>query len=193
MKQITKNKTLVYALSAGGTALLFGLLSGLVFDYLAGYIVLWSIFGLALGSCISRVVLHIVYKDNSAEMWQIAIYHLLIAVGIIGVIYSDSWLWTDLSAAVAVGAALMTIGTRFIRYAGGTLILYKIDNELRYYPTDNDPKKDEDRSRPIIAYNGEALTLAEATEKGLTDAVAIAREQLMQIYGINLKEKQETK
>ena len=50
MKQMTKNKTLVYALSSFGMALLFGLLSGLVFDYLPGYIVLWSFFGAILGS-----------------------------------------------------------------------------------------------------------------------------------------------
>ena len=193
MKQLTKNKTLVYVLSAVGTALLFGLLSGLVFDYLIGYVILWSVFGLVLGSCIGRVILHIHYKDNSAEMWQIAIYHFLIGVGIIGVIYSDSWGWTDLSAAVAVGAFLMAAGSRFIRYYGGTLILYKIDNELKYYPLDNDPKKEEDKSRPIIEFEGQALTLAEAKAKGFTDAVATAREELIMIYGITLKEEEETK
>lgn len=192
MKKLTKNKTLVYALSAFGTALLCGLLSGLVFHYLAGYVVLWSVFGLVLGSCIGRVVLHIIYKDNSAEMWQIAIYHFLVAVGIVGVIYADSWGWTDLFAAIGVGAMLMAVGSRFIKYIGGTLILYKIENEMRYYPVDNDPKKGDDESRPIIEYEGKALTLAEARTAGLAeDVIASAKEQLILVYGVTLKEEKE--
>lgn len=193
MTNITKNKTLAYVLPGIGVALLCGLLSGLVFHYLPGYIVLWSFFGFIIGSCIGRVALHIHYKDNSAEMWQVTIYYFLIAVAILGVIYSDSWGWANLSAAVAVGAALMALGSRFIKYIGGTLILYKIDNQLRYYPINNDPKEEEDKSRPLISVNGEALTLAEAKEKGLTNEVAIARGQLIEIYGITLKEEKEEK
>lgn len=191
MKKLTKDKMLVYILSSVGTGLLFGLLSGLVFDYLIGYVILWSAFGLVLGSCVGRTVLHIHYKDNSPEMWQITIYHFLVAVGIIGLIYTDSNTGVSLFLALIVGATLMAVGTRFIKYFGGTLILYKIENELRYYPTDNDPKKEEDKSRPIIAHNGEALTIAEAKEKGLDEAVAVAREQLIMIYGITLKEEKE--
>ncbi len=191
MTKLTKNKTLVYVLSGVGVALLAGLLSGLVFHYLPGYIVLWSILGFIIGSCIGRAALHIYYKDNSAEMWQVTIYYFLIAVALIGVIYSDSWGWANLSAAVAVGAALMAAGSRFIKYIGGTLTLYKIDNQLRYYPTDNDPTKEEDKTRPLITVNGEALTLAEAKEKGMTEAVAIARAELVKIYGLTLKEEKE--
>ncbi len=190
MKDLTKNKLLVYGLASVLTGVIFGLLSGLVFDYLPGYIVLWVIFGLTMGSCISRVVLHIYYKDCSAEMWQVAIYHVIAAAGIIGLIYADTWGWTSLSAALIVAMALMAAGSRFIKYYGGTLTLYKIDNELRFYPMGNDPKADDDPTRPIISYGGEALTLKEASEKGLKDAVETARAELVKIYGITLKEKE---
>lgn len=190
MKKITKNKILVYAVSAGCMGLLFGLLSGLVFHYIAGYVVLWSLTGLAFGSCISRVVFHIYYDDASAEMWQVTVYHFLIGIGLLGVIYSDSWGWADASIALVAAMALMAACTRFIKYHGGTLTLYRIDHDMRYYPIDDNPKNDEDTSRPLIRYNGEALTLEEAKAQGLADAVAIARANLIRIYGITVKEEE---
>ena len=191
MKQINKNKVLVYVISAGCVGLLFGLLSGLVFHYLAGYIVLWTLTGLAFGSCISRVVFHIYYSDSSAEMWQVTIYHFLIGIGLLGVIYSDSWGWADAFIALVAAMTLMAACTRFIRYHGGTLMLYRIDHDMRYYPIDDNPKNDEDTSRPLILYEGTALTLEEAKAKGLTEAVALARADLIRIYGITLKEEKE--
>lgn len=190
MKQINKNKILVYAVSAGCVGLLFGLLSGLVFHYLAGYVVLWTLTGLAFGSCLSRLVFHIYYSDTSAEMWQVTIYHFLIGVGLLGVIYSDSWGWADAFIALVAAMCLMAACTRFIKYHGGTLMLYRIDNDMKYYPVGDDPKNDEDPARPLILYNGVALTLAEAKAKGLTEAVALARADLIRIYGITLKEEE---
>lgn len=191
MKEITKKKTLVYGLSSVLTGALFGLLSGLVFDYLPGYIVMWTIFGLVIGSCVSRVVLHIYYKDCSAEMWQVAIYQAIAAAGVIGLIYADTWGWVSFSAALIVAMVLMAAGSRFIKYYGGTLILYKINNELKYYPVGNDPKADEDTTRPIISLGGEALTLKQAEEKGLKTEAEAARAALAEIYGITLKEEKE--
>lgn len=191
MKEITKKKTLIYALASGLTGLVFGLLSGLVFDYLLGYVFLWTILGIVVGSCITRVVFHICYKDFSAEMWQVAIYHIIAGVGLVGIIYADTWGWVSFFAALVVAMALMAFGSRFIKYYGGTLILYKIDNELRYYPQNNDPKADEDPSRPLVMYAGEALTLAEAKARGLNDEATAARTELIKIYGITLKEEKE--
>ena len=188
MKEITKQKTLIYILASVLTGLVFGLLSGLVFDYLPGYVVMWSILGVVIGSCITRVIFHICYKDYSAEMWQVAIYHLIAAIGIVGIIYADTWGWVSFFGALIVGMGLMALGSRFIKYYGGTLILYKIDNELRYYPRNNDPDADEDPTRPLVSYAGNALTLKEANEKGLIDAAAVARAELIKIYGITLKE-----
>lgn len=191
MKKMTKNKTLVYALSAFGMALLCGLLSGLVFDYLPGYIVLWSLFGAILGSCISRVIFHIYYEDCSAEMWQVAIYHVIAAIGIVGIIFADTWGWVSFFGALIVGMTLMACGSRFIKYKGGTLLQWTLENTQRYYPKGDDPKAEEDTSRPIITYAGQVLTLKEAMERGLFDAVENAKNELSRIYGITFKEKKE--
>lgn len=193
MKQMTKNKTLVYTLTAFCMALFFGLMSGLVFNYLPSYIVLWSLFGAILGSCVSRVLFHIYYDDCSAEMWQVTIYHAIACVGIIGLIYANTWGGVSFFGALLVGTALMTVGSRFIKYKGGTLLEWSLVNTQRYYPEGDNPKAPDDITRPIIASAGQTLTIKEAEDRGLVDAAKEARENLSQIYGISLVENKDEK
>lgn len=187
MKKITKNKLITYACAAGGGALLCGLLSGLVFNYLPGYIVLWSVFGASLGICLARVFLHIYFKDNSAEMWQVTIYHFIASGAIVGIIYAETWGLVSLFAAILVGMGIMAVASRFIRYYGGTLLIYHIEREMRYFPIGDNPHEVEDENRPLIPYGEEKLTIAEAEARGFQKEADEAREYLYMIYGIENK------
>ncbi len=187
MKKITKNKIVTYACSAGGVALLCGLLSGLVFHYLPGYIVLWSVFGASLGTCLARVFLHIYFKDNSAEMWQVTIYHFIASGALVGIIYADTWGFVSLFAAILVGMGLMAAASRFVRYHGGTLLIYHIEREMHYFPIGDNPNEVEDENRPLIPYGEEKLTIAEAEARGFQKEADEARELLYMIFGIEDK------
>lgn len=189
MTKLTKNKLLAYVLSSVLSAGAFATFAVLT-HYLPLYIFFWTCFGAVFGSCVSRVVLHIVYKDWSAEMWQVAIYQAVTASGILGIIYSNSWGWASCSAALIVGMGLMAVGTRFIDQVGGTFKLYKIENETRFYPVDDDPLKEEDPARPICLYDGQALTIKEAEKAGHAEAADTARKNLASIYGITLEKEE---
>lgn len=186
---LTVRKAEVYVLSTVLSAIVAGTVAGLL-NYLPLYIFFWGSFGAVVGSCISRVILHIVYKDWSAEMWQVAIYQAVTAVGIIGLIYSNSWGWASASAALIVGMGIMAFGTRFLDQVGGTLKLYKIEKETRYYPVGDVPGAEDDTSRPICLYDGQALTVEEAEKAGLAEAADNARQKLAAIYGISLEKEE---
>ena len=187
MKKITKNKLVTYACAAGGTSLLCGLLSALVFHYLPLYIVLWSFFGASLGVCLARVFLHIYFKDNSAEMWQVTIYHFIASGAIVGVIYAETWGLVSLFAAILVGMGLMAAASRFVRYHGGTLLIYHIEREMRYFPIGDKADELEDENRPLIPYGDEKLTIAEAEARGFQKEADEARTLMYKIYGIEDK------
>lgn len=187
MKKITKNKIVTYACAAGGTTLLCGLLAGLVGHYLPLYVILFSVFGALAGLCIARVCLHIYFKDYSADMWQVTIYHGVAAGAVMGIIYADSWGLVSLFSAILVGCGIMAAATRFVRQHGGTLLVYHLEREMRYYPIGDNPKEVEDENRPLIPYGDEKLTIAEAEARGFTKEAAEAREYLYMIYGIEDK------
>ena len=183
-------KAIAYAGSTVGAA---GICFTVAFftDWLPLYLCFWTCFGAVLGSCIARVVLHVMMKDWSAEMWQVSIYHMVTAGGILGLIYCNSWGWASFFAALIVGMGLMAGGTRFLDQVGGTLILYKIESEMRYYPKEDKAGAEDDMERPVCLYDGKALTVREAEEAGLTEAADLARKNLAGIYGIVIEEKKE--
>lgn len=115
MKTITlKMKLITYSAASIG-----GLILGMLIASLMGQgLVLslcWGVFGAAICAVVSRVVLHSVMEDYSAEMWQISIYFLVSCFGWMGAIMSESWSGFSIAMAVVVAGAMMAIGNRFIR------------------------------------------------------------------------------
>lgn len=187
MRQLNKNKLIAYACSALGTALVFGLLSGFVFHYLPLYIFMWSVFGGLLGHCLSRVALHIYYKDNSPKMWHVTIFHFVSAFGVLGLILCNTIGGAAVATAVIAIGAMMTLGVRFVNYRGGTDLIYHIEREMRYYPVGDLATEIEDINRPLIPCGEEKLTIYEAEQRGFKDEAQVARTMLYTIYGIEDK------
>lgn len=187
MRKLNKNKLITYLCSALGLALIFGLLSGLMFHYLPLYVFMWSIFGALLGHCIARVALHIYFKDNSAKMWHVTIFHFVIAFGVLGLILCNTIGGAAVATAVIAIGTMMALGVRFINYRGGTELIYHIEREMRYYPIGDLPTEVEDKGRPLIQNGDECLTIREAEERGLKEEAEGARTVLYMIYGIEDK------
>lgn len=187
MRKLNKYKLITYACSAAGLSLIFGLISGLVYHYLPLYVFMWSVFGGLLGHCISRVVLHIYYKDNSPKMWHVTIFHFVTAFGVLGLIMCNTFGGAAVASAVIAIGIMMTLGVRFVNYRGGTDLIYHIEREMRYYPVGDLPTEIEDENRPLIPYGEERLTIYEAEERGFKDAAQEARVFLYTIYGIEDK------
>ncbi len=187
MRKLNKYKLITYGCSFAGLALVFGLLSGLVLHYLPLYVFMWSVFGGLLGHCISRVVLHIYYKDNSPKMWHVTIFHFVGTFGVLGLIMCNTIGGAAVSTAVIAIGAMMTLGVRFVNYRGGTDLIYHIEREMRYYPVGDLATEVEDTNRPLIPYGEEALTIYEAEQRGFKDAAREARTMLYLIYGIEDK------
>ena len=189
MKKVTEHKLTAYGVSTIVSAVAFGAIA-LVRHYLPLYCFFWTCFGAVVGACASRVALHIAYKDWSAEMWQVSIYQAVVAIGILGLIYSTSWGGASFAAALIVGMGIMAFGTRFLDQVGGTLKLYSIECETRYYPVGDEAGADDDTARPICLYDGKALTIKEAESVGLIGAADNARKKLAAIYGIVLEKEE---
>lgn len=187
MRKLNKYKLITYCASAGALALVFGLVSGLVFHYLPLYVFMWSVFGGLLGHCISRVVLHIYYKDNTPKMWHVTIFHFVGTFGVLGLILCNTIGGAAVATAVIAIGAMMTLGVRFVTYRGGTDLIYHIEREMRYFPVGDLPTELEDSNRPLIPYGEEKLTIYEAEERGFKDAATAARGILYRIYGIEDK------
>lgn len=178
---------------AAGT-ILGGLIGGIttaVLGYVTLYVASWVAFGMVAGSCIARVAFHLWYDDSSAQMWQTAIYHMVVAVGIIGLIFSTGWGWISFWAAVLVAMVILALGTRFLEQVGGTLKLVQMEAEKRFYPKGDVAGEDDDTERPVCLVDGKALTIKEAEAAGMHGAAQNAREKLCQIYGINIPAKEE--
>lgn len=189
MTDINKNKTITYVVSSGVCGLAAVIIAA-VLDYLPMYVCLWGTVGVITGSCVSRIIFHVYHSDYSAEMWQVAIYHLISVIGVIGLIYANTWGWVSFFAALIVAMVFMGLGTRFIKYKGGTLLLYKLIHDKRYYPVGDKSDAEDDLARPLILYEGKPLTIDEALKNGLNDVAQIAKEKLMAIYGFSIdKEK----
>lgn len=188
MTKLNQRKLIVYLSAAFGLALIFGLVSGLVFHYLPLYIAMWSVFGALLGHCLARISLHIYYKDNSAKMWHVTIFHFVIVGGVLGLILCNTIGGVAIAVATIAGGTMMALGVRFVNYRGGTELIYHIEREMRFYPIGDLPLESEDKTRPLIQNGDECLTIFEAEQRGLKEAAQTAREMLYIIYGVETKE-----
>lgn len=136
--------------------------------------------------CIARVVLHLNQDDNSAEMWQVAIYHALAVTGWFIFVQAEGWGIATFGMALVVGATIMCLFSRFLKTTDITLL--KMINEDRWYPKEG--TKEADQTKPICCIKGECLTIAEALAKGYTKEAEEAKENLKAYLNNNSKKKE---
>ena len=136
------------------------------------YSVCWGLLASGYGFIVARVGFHLYLKDNSAEMWQVTIYWAFAVTGWLIAILSNSWTMTSIGIANLVGFLMMSLGTRFIKYAGDW-IKAAVDKDLEFYVENSrwkfigdDIDSGEDTDRALCSVNGNPLTIAEAKKQG---------------------------
>lgn len=152
--------------------------------------VLLGIGGALVASVIARVSLHLTQGDDSPFMYQVAIYHSLIAVGYLVFILAQNWGAISFGLAVMVGSTLMCLFTRFLESDEGKLYLFMQEKKAteRYYPTGDVPGAPEDKSRPVCPVDGVNYTILEAEEKGFREEAAAALKGLTKVYAAVIDE-----
>ena len=109
-----KLKAVVYGVSGFVAAATAGSLAYFLFNERLFYSFCWALLIGATAVVIARTVLHIVFKDESQEMYAISIYCMVSLGAFAGLIFTTSWLWVSILGATMVGFALMALGIRFM-------------------------------------------------------------------------------
>lgn len=150
----------------------------------AFYSCCWGVLGAGLVSIIARIALHVLMKDNSAEMWQVSIYLLCSVIGWLISILANSWAVTSIGIAIVVGFLMMAIGSRFIS-DGNNWVIDAVDKDLasleeicRWKFIKDDISAGEDFDRPLCNVNGNPMTVAEARAQGYVAEAKLGTEYL---------------
>ena len=179
-----KLKAITYPMASAVVGIISALLAILVFHCTVVFAILLSVGFALVGSCVARVVVHMDSGDNSPFMFQVAIYHLAIAVGWFLFIFAEGWGLTSAGLAVTVAASMMCLFTRFLESDQGKVmaIMCKEEVEARYYPVGNVPGAPDDMARPVCQIDGVNYTIREAEANGFTAEAEEARKELRKVY-----------
>lgn len=173
-------KALVYSL-VGVAAFIIGAAVASLCREVLLYSLFFGAFAAGFAMVTARVVLHVLQKDYSPEMWQISIYLYAACFGWLGAVLALSWWLVSLCMAICVAGVVMAVGYRFLKVQGLLAATaaeesIPVDNEpaglaelkaaARYKYMNDDPSLGEDKSRPLCAINGVACTVDEAYSRG---------------------------
>lgn len=173
-------KALVYSL-VGVAAFIIGAAVASLCSEVLLYSLFFGAFSAGFAMVSARVVLHVLQKDYSPEMWQISIYLYAACFGWLGAVLASSWWLVSFCMAIFVAGVVMAVGYRFLKEQGflsatATEEPIPVENEpagltelkasVRFKYLDDDPSKGEDKSRPLCSINGVACTVDEAYSRG---------------------------
>ncbi len=151
------------------------------------YSACWGILAAGYALVATRVGFHLIMKDTSAEMWQVAIYQSIAVTGWLVAVLANSWTLTSIGMAMIAGFTMMTLGTRFIRYKGDWLKAYvekdisTLEETCRWKFINDDYNAGEDTERPLCAVNGSPLTVSEARAQGYVNEAEEGSEYLRKL------------
>lgn len=169
------------------------LIAFFVFSETIFYAICFGLFAALLALALSRMILHIIAEDTSAEMYAICIYVILAAFAWLGLIYTESWLFVSIFGAAFVGFLLMAAGTRLLDpvieenvIAEYTKQGYETDLDflkrtVRFRFTDDKLGNPPDTNRPICQIGDSMMTCEEAFDAGFGAKAAEGIEYLRMI------------
>ena len=159
-----KLKLITYPTTSALMGACTAFIAAFVFHFTIIYAVLLGIGGALVTSCVARITVHMNQGDYSGFMFQVAIYHMIIAIGWFTFVLADSWWATSFGLAVVVGATMMCLFTRFLESPKGKIFMIMEEKERteRFFPEGDVPGAPEDKARPVCCIDGVCLTIAEA-------------------------------
>ena len=174
-------------------SVLIGACVAVITYFAGGYTVLGAVLlgigGGLVASCLARIALHMSQGDFSPWMFQVAIYHAMIACGYLIFVLAQGWGAIYFGVAVMVGATMMCLFTRFLESDEGKVfqIVEEMARTERYYPVGDVPGAPEDLARPVCSVDGVNYTIAEAEEKGFRQEASEARKNLYRVYSATVE------
>lgn len=157
------------------------------------YSICFGILAGATGLVLARVVMHLIDGDNDPKTWQITIYALVAIGGWVGAIFAETWGWTSLFMCMVASGLLMTFATRFLKdedrngipdiFEGDKKVTAQYCYEHMLFALVDDKLGNEpDHKRPLCEHGGQAYSVKEATEAGLTELAEAGKKYIDSLF-----------
>lgn len=185
--EANSKKWIFYAATFAVAFIATGLICFFALNQGVFYSVCWGLFAGMIAAICARIGFHLIFKDNSPEMWQVSIYLMMVAAGWLIAVLGTTWTVSSIGLAMCVGFILMALGTRLIKLKGNWIhekVALSEDEacqSLRWKFINDNPSEGEDYSRALCAVNGTPLTIVEAETQGYVTEAISAREYLRNV------------